>query len=136
MEHIKDAFNTIAPDYDAQREYVIPEMREYYAAAVWAAETDEKDPEILDIGAGTGLLSALILRKFPKARMTLMDIADNMLEIAKQRFAGRENIRYVVSDYSTADMGGPYDLICSALSIHHLTTEDKHRLFHGKYSLR
>jgi tRNA (cmo5U34)-methyltransferase len=129
MEHIRDAFNTIAQDYDALREHVIPEMREYYAAAVWAAETAEKEPEILDIGAGTGLLSALILQKFPAARMTLMDIAENMLEIAKQRFAGSGNIRYVVSDYSTGDLAGPYDLVCSALSIHHLATEDKRLLF-------
>ncbi len=129
MEHIRDAFNTIAQDYDAQREYVIPEMREYYGAAVWAAETAEKNPEILDIGAGTGLLSALMLRKFPGARMTLMDIAENMLGVAKQRFAGQEDVRYVVSDYSRSELGGPFDLICSALSIHHLVTEDKRRLF-------
>jgi tRNA (cmo5U34)-methyltransferase len=133
MEHIRDVFNTIAQDYDAQREYVIPEMREYYAAAVWAAESGEKNPEILDIGAGTGLLSALILQKFPGARMTLMDLAEKMLEVARQRFAGRENVRYRVGDYSAADLGGPYDLVCSALSIHHLATEDKRLLF-GKIS--
>jgi tRNA (cmo5U34)-methyltransferase len=130
MEHIRNAFNAFADEYDAQREHVIPQMREYYGAAVWAAESAEKHPSILDIGAGTGLLSALMLQKFPGATLTLLDIAENMLDVAKKRFADRENIRYVVSDYSVSDFGGPYDIICSALSIHHLAPEDKRRLFH------
>jgi tRNA (cmo5U34)-methyltransferase len=129
MEHIRKAFNSFAHEYDAQREHVIPELRQFYGAAAWAAEAKEHRPEILDIGAGTGLLSALMIQKFPDADLTLLDISENMLEVARQRFSGRENIRYVVTDYSRAELGGPYDLICSALSIHHLATEDKHRLF-------
>jgi tRNA (cmo5U34)-methyltransferase len=35
-----------------------------------------------------------------------------------------------VSDYSKADLGGPYDITCSALSIHHLGAEEKRQLFH------
>ena len=36
---------------------------------------------------------------------------------------------YVVCDYSQSELGGPYDIVCSALSIHHLSPEDKRRLF-------
>jgi tRNA (cmo5U34)-methyltransferase len=129
MEHIRQAFNAFAQDYDTQREYIIPEMRQFYGTAVWAAESEEPAPEILDIGAGTGLLSAYMLEKFPRAHLTLVDIAENMLEMARQRFAGRENMLYVVSDYSTGELGGPYDIVCSALSIHHLAPEEKQFLF-------
>ena len=134
MEHIKNAFDNIAAEYDAQRKYVIPEMDEYYGAAVWAAESPVKNPAILDIGAGTGLLSALMLEKFPGATFTLLDISDNMLNVARERFAGRDNIRYVVSDYSRTDLEGPFDIVCSALSIHHLTTADKRKLFEKIFS--
>jgi tRNA (cmo5U34)-methyltransferase len=129
MEHIRKAFNTFAQDYDSQREYIIPEMRQYYGAAVWAMETGVPGPEILDVGAGTGLLSAFLLEKFPDARLTLMDISENMLEEAKKRFATRPDTEYIVCDYSRSKLGGPYDLVCSALSIHHLSPEDKRRLF-------
>jgi tRNA (cmo5U34)-methyltransferase len=129
MEHIKKAFNAVATEYDSQREHIIPEMRFFYGAAIWAAESRTIEPEILDIGAGTGLLSALMLRKFPDAHMTLLDISENMLEVARQRFSGQENIRYIVSDYSRSELTGRYDIICSALSIHHLAPEDKRRLF-------
>jgi tRNA (cmo5U34)-methyltransferase len=134
MEHIRQAFNKFAQDYDSQREYVIPEMRQYYGAAVWAMETAEQQPAILDVGAGTGLLSALLLEKFPDARLTLMDISEKMLDMARQRFATRPETKYVVCDYSCSDLGGPYDVICSALSIHHLEPDDKRRLFVGIFA--
>jgi len=86
MEHIKKAFDAIATEYDAQRVYVIPEMQKFYDVAVWSADNLTKNPDILDIGAGTGLLSALILQKFPSANLTLMDIFENMLKVARQRF--------------------------------------------------
>jgi tRNA (cmo5U34)-methyltransferase len=129
MEHIRYAFNKFAQDYDSQREYIIPEMRQYYGAAVWAMETKAKKPAILDVGAGTGLLSAFLLGKFPDARLTLMDISENMLDEARKRFAMRPETKYVVCDYSQSELGGPYEIVCSALSIHHLSTGDKRQLF-------
>ena len=134
MDYIRKAFDAVATEYDAQRRHVIPQIDEYYGAAVWAAESKKKDPAILDIGAGTGLFAALMLKKFPSAELTLLDISENMLAVARERFSGRKNIRFIVSDYSRSDLGGIYDIICSALSIHHLTTEDKHQLFHRIYA--
>jgi tRNA (cmo5U34)-methyltransferase len=58
-----------------------------------------------------------------------MDISENMLDEAKKRFATRPDTEYVICDYSRSELGGPYDLVCSALSIHHLSPEDKRRLF-------
>jgi tRNA (cmo5U34)-methyltransferase len=129
MEQIKKAFDAIATEYDSLREFVIPDLQQFYTTAVWAAESSAPEPAILDIGAGTGLLSALILQKFPGAQMTLLDISENMLDIARRRFAGRKDITYIVSDYRQGIPVGPYDLVCSALSIHHLTLEDKRYLF-------
>jgi tRNA (cmo5U34)-methyltransferase len=134
MEHIRDAFDPIAQEYDAQRVHIIPDLQNYYGAAVWAAKAENNTPSILDIGAGTGLMSAMILQKFPGATLTLLDISENMLAVARKRFSQRENIRYLVSDYSRSPLGGPYDLVISALSIHHLTSEDKRKLFHNIFT--
>jgi tRNA (cmo5U34)-methyltransferase len=129
MEQIKKAFDETASRYDAQRRWIIPEMDDYYSAAVWAAECITSRPAILDIGAGTGLLSALIIRKYPDASLTLVDLSDPMLSIARERFAGRKDIRYITGDYSSVDFAGRYDLICSALSLHHLEQDAKRRLY-------
>ena len=133
MEQIKRAFDATASRYDAQRKWIIPEIDDYYSAAVWAAECKNPRPTILDIGAGTGLLSALMTRKFPDAHLTLVDLSESMLSMARERFAGCKNVRYITGDYSSVDFAGRYDLICSALSIHHLEHEDK-RLLYKKIS--
>jgi len=129
MEHIKRAFDATASRYDAQRKWIIPEMEDYYSAAVWAAECKNPRPAILDIGAGTGLLSALMIQKFPDAHLTLVDLSESMLSMARERFANRKDVRYITGNYSTVDFAGQYDLICSALSIHHLEHADKQRLY-------
>ena len=133
MNHIKKAFDAVATEYDAQREHVIPDMRNYYGAAVWAATCPSPAPAILDMGAGTGLLSALLLERYPAADITLLDLSEKMLAVAQARFSGKRNVRFRTGDYAQADLGGPYDLVCSALSIHHLEPGDKRRLFERVY---
>lgn len=134
MEHVRSAFDRVAREYDAQREHVIPCLRELYGTAIWAMELNVESPRVLDLGAGTGLLSALVLERYPAARMTLMDISEGMLEIARKRFEGKSNVSFRVGDYSASELGGPWELVCSALSIHHLHAEEKRRLFERIHS--
>jgi tRNA (cmo5U34)-methyltransferase len=129
MESVKEAFDAIASEYDAQRKWIIPQFEDFYQNAVRAADCPGLEPAILDIGAGTGLLSALLLQKFPRAALTLMDISDNMLQVARDRFSGREGISYRAGDYRNEELDGPYDIICSALSIHHLEHDEKRSLY-------
>jgi tRNA (cmo5U34)-methyltransferase len=129
MEQIRKAFDSIASQYDTQRQWVIPEFGEFYGAAVWAADSGNARPEILDLGAGTGLLAALLIARYPTSPVTLMDFSEQMLAVAKKRFAGNEQIQYLSGDYGSADIGGQYDLICSALSIHHFDGPGKRRVY-------
>jgi tRNA (cmo5U34)-methyltransferase len=129
MDEIRRAFDAGAAQYDAQRRMVIPDFEGFYGAAVWAAAWAGRSPVILDIGAGTGLLSARILDRYPKASLTLLDISESMLDIARRRFQGRSKIHFLVADYSRESLGGQYDIIVSALSIHHLTREEKKGLY-------
>lgn len=129
MNGVKEAFDTIASQYDRQRKLVIPEFDAFYSAAVWAATWEGDTPAILDMGAGTGLLSEMLLKRYPAATLTLMDISSPMLDVAQHRFQGKERIRYLLRDYSKEDIGNGYDIICSALSIHHLEHPDKQALY-------
>jgi tRNA (cmo5U34)-methyltransferase len=134
MEDVKRAFDSFALEYDAQRDHVIPEFRQFYGAAVWSAESPGDSPRILDIGAGTGMLSGLLLQKFPAATILLLDFSERMLDVARQRFAGQPGVEYRVGDYRSEDLGGPYEIIVSALSIHHLGPGEKPRLFERVYA--
>ena len=84
---------------------------------------------MLDLGAGTGLLAGLVARRFPSAHVTLIDISEEMLARARERFAGRQDVVIVATDYSAAEFTGQFDVIASALSIHHLEDDEKRSLF-------
>ena len=128
---VKQTFDGVAASYDAHRRQLIPCFDGFYDAAVeLAATAPGPAPRILDLGSGTGLLAALILRRLPDARFTLLDISEAMLAQARTRFAGSPaHVEIRVGDHATADLGGPWDAIVSALSIHHLTDADKRRLY-------
>ncbi|QSZ66141.1 class I SAM-dependent methyltransferase [Methanofollis aquaemaris] len=129
MDEVKAAFDAGASEYDTHRKWIIPEFETFYGAAVWAAAWQGEAPSILDVGAGTGLLSALLLQRYPAASVTLIDNSERMLEVARQRFAGREGVHYLVGDYRQERLSHRYDLIASALSIHHLKREEKYALY-------
>lgn len=131
---IKLKFNENASQYDGQRKKLIPCFDDFYSIAISLAETNTDNPEILDIGAGTGLLSFLILEKFPDANVTLIDLSEKMLDAAKERFNGNPNFTYIIDDYTKYKFDKMYDVVMSSLSIHHLTGDEKRQLFHNIYS--
>jgi tRNA (cmo5U34)-methyltransferase len=129
MEEVKKAFDEGASRYDAQRRLIIPDFDGFYGAAIWAVAWPGSTPSVLDIGAGTGLLSQRILERYPESTLTLLDISENMLDMARHRFMARSNIRFLVMDYSREDFLEKYDIVISALSIHHLSASDKKDLY-------
>ncbi|MFE5317544.1 class I SAM-dependent methyltransferase [Paenibacillus sp. NPDC056579] len=134
-EKVIRQFNEVAHKYDEQRRLLIPCFDDFYGTAVRWAQTDKPSPRILDLGAGTGLLAEGMRTKYPACKLTLIDLGDKMLDIAKQRFAAVEEIEYIVADYTEYPFEHKFDLIVSSLSIHHLTHEAKQTLFHRIYGL-
>lgn len=129
MDRIHEAFDAGASRYDRQRALVIPDFEGFYEAAVWATGWDGDRPRILDIGAGTGLLGERLLERYPRATLTLMDMSRGMLDVARERFREDPRVRVMVGDYRSDPLGGTYDVIGSALSIHHLEKTEKRELY-------
>jgi tRNA (cmo5U34)-methyltransferase len=116
--------------YDALRRQLIPSFDLLYAGAAEAvAASVASDAGILDLGAGTGLLSATLRRRLPQARLTLVDHSDDMLDQARARFAGDDLVTTRIADLTETLKGGPFGAVVSALAIHHLPHEEKQRLF-------
>ncbi len=133
MTGIEKRFDFVANEYDAQRRRLIPCFDDLYSLPLDYLQLQTDTPEVLDIGAGTGLFSAFVLEKYPHAQLTLIDLAEKMLEVAKKRFAGRI-ASYINADYTMYDFPQKFDVIISALSIHHLTAQDKEALYHKCYT--
>ena len=132
---VKKKFDDNAGQYDNQREKLIPCFSDFYKIAVSVAGTNKMKPEVLDIGAGTGLLSSFMLEKIPNANLTLIDISEKMIEIAKDRFKNNSALTYIVDDYSKYPFDKTYDIVVSSLSIHHLTDDQKQQLYAKIYSI-
>lgn len=126
---VKELFDAGALKYDATRRKVIYCFDDFYGTLLELVPFAPEDRfSFLDLGAGTGLVSALILERFPNAEAHLLDISEKMLEKARERFAGRTNVRFTVADYDREELPGPYPLVVSAMSIHHLSDAGKQRL--------
>src|SRR5207302_5456610 len=90
----------------------------------------DTEVDVLDVGAGYGVVSEEVLRTFPAARITLQDYSEPMLDRARQRLAGRsEQVRYVLCNLVDPSwpkqVGGPFDLAVSAIVIHNLRDPEK-----------
>jgi tRNA (cmo5U34)-methyltransferase len=83
---------------------------------------------VLDLGTGTGVTLAAVLALHPDARTVGIDESAGMLEVA------RADLAPAVVDLRVADLAdplpaGPFDLVVSALAIHHLDGAGKADLF-------
>ena len=121
------AFSSTAALYDLNRTRLIPGFEGLYR---WAVDlVPANATQILDLGAGTGLLTALVKVRFPDVSFHLIDLSAAMLDKAKKRFAGDPQVTFEVGDYSVCTLQGRYHAVVSALSIHHLNDGAKRTLF-------
>lgn len=115
--------------YDAPRRRLVPCYDAFYGTvAELIGRTAPARPRILDLGAGTGLLGAAVARRVPLGELVLLDQAPAMLAVAQQRLAAWSP-RLVVADLTQSLPAGPFDVVMSALAIHHLADDAKRTLY-------
>jgi tRNA (cmo5U34)-methyltransferase len=124
------AFSAHAAEYTALRRRLVPEFDAFYGAAVGALRPLAQRPirRVLDLGAGTGLLSAFVADVYPDVQLELLDGSPEMLSEATGLLGDRVYGTHV-QDMAAALPPGPYDAVVSALAIHHLEHPDKRTLF-------
>ncbi len=83
--------------------------------------------DVLELGTGTGETAERILRLYPEARLTGVDSSPYMLAAARAKL-GHDPI-LIVARLEDPLLPGPYDLVVSALAVHHLDGDGKRDLF-------
>lgn len=118
-----------AATYNTERRRLIPCFDSFYGSVVeLVSRFCPASPCILDLGAGTGLLSTQILNRLPTARLTLLDLDQTMLEQAIRHLDAWQPD--IVLQPLTAELPtGPFDAVVSALAIHHLSHGEKQALY-------
>ncbi len=102
------------PDYDQLQEVVAEAASEIPAHA------------ILDLGTGTGETLRRVAKRHPTARLIGIDESDRMLDVAR-KVVPAADLR--VARLQDELPEGPFDLVVSALAVHHLDSEEKVELF-------
>ncbi len=81
----------------------------------------EKIDSILEIGCGTGSLTELLIRRFPRALIYAVDIARPMIDLARERIGECGRIRWHVADARQFRPDRDFALIISSSALHWMT---------------
>ncbi|WP_199302750.1 class I SAM-dependent methyltransferase [Oscillatoria sp. FACHB-1406] len=133
MENVKQTFEEMAGEFDAIIRRLIPDYAQMVEALIAALPFDsDRDTSMIDLGCGTGTISHRVLTEFPNTEITCVDIAENMLAIARQKLERFPTTRYQVGNFETYDFDSTYDAALSSLALHHLKTDEDKQQFYQK----
>ncbi|HEU5341058.1 class I SAM-dependent methyltransferase [Edaphobacter sp.] len=127
INRTKEVFDRTASTYDRDRSLLIPGCDTFYRWAIDLIPAGAKT--ILDLGAGSGLLTRLIRNRFPDAHIHLIDFSAPMLALAGDRMGNDPRVTYQRADYVAAPVADDYCAVVSSLSIHHLDDKDKRAVY-------
>lgn len=94
--------------------------------AVMAATADVRASRVLELGTGTGETALRVLERHPGADWVGIDASEPMLDRARERLPDADLRLQRLEDELLA---GPFDLVVSALAVHHLDGAGKRDLF-------
>ncbi|MFZ6052418.1 tRNA1(Val) (adenine(37)-N6)-methyltransferase [Halocola ammonii] len=72
--------------------------------------------KILDVGAGSGLLSLMLAQRFPEAHIDAIEIEPTAAERARENFSNSlwsERLKLIEGDFKDFEPSGKYDLVVS-----------------------
>jgi tRNA (cmo5U34)-methyltransferase len=112
-----DLMHSEVPDYD--------ELQDQVARATQGMTATR----ILELGTGTGETSRRVLRVHPGARVTGIDVSEAMLAVARKALPAERVDGLLVQGIEDPLPEGPFELVISALTVHHLAGPGKADLF-------
>ena len=121
-----------AGEYDRTIRTFIPNYDRMIATIVhWLDGNVPAGGLIVDLGAGTGGLSAEILDAFPNVRVELVDVDPDMLEVAAARCSPHAG-RYELRQARFEDPLPRCPAVVASLALHHVATQEEKQALYGK----
>lgn len=69
---VVNKFNQKAKEYDSERRALIPCFDDFYGIAIDCIDFKGDNPKVLDLGAGTGILSQFLLENIQMQKLSLL----------------------------------------------------------------
>ena len=122
-DRVKNHFEQEANEFDEIIRKLIPDYDQMIDMLVsiipFAAD---RRFSVIDLGCGTGAVSKAVVKKYPNAVLTCVDISEIMLHLAKTNLG--DQTECIQADLNHFEFRQQYDLIVSSLALHHLKTAD------------
>lgn len=133
MNQIKAHFEKEAKEYDEIIVKLIPYYNQMVQALVDTIHFDKDLPiRVIDLGCGTGTIAKTVSEKFPNSKIVCIDIASNMIDIAKHKLSLHKDTNFIVGDFSQMDLNNKFDVVVSSLALHHLENDNDKIKFYTK----
>ncbi|MDD3754461.1 MAG: methyltransferase domain-containing protein [Methanobacterium sp.] len=131
MKQVKSHFEEEAEIFDELIKTLIPYYEDMIESMILALPFHQKEKiNVLDLGCGTGNISLKVKERFPNARITSVDMAKNMIKIAKQKLASYNDIEFIIADVRDLEFVDEFDAVVSSLALHHLHHPEKKPYYH------
>ncbi len=132
---VKRHLDIDAHGYDVQIRRFIPYYDDMLATGVeLLAALAPASGHVLDLGGGTGALSAAVLERLPGVRVTVLDVDRDMLAEARRRLSGHGE-RVAFKEGSFLDPLPSADAVVASLALHHVhdlqAKTELYRVIHG-----
>ena len=133
IEKIKTHFDEEAKEFDEIILKLIPFYEEMVEALILSIPHGKDESiKIIDLGCGTGTISKKVQESFPNAKITCLDMAENMIKMAKIKLGESEKNDYLTEDFYKFEFDKTYDVVLSSLALHHLENDEDKEMFYRK----
>ena len=116
-----DLFQEKAQDWDVND--MVKALSLGIGSAILENVTMDDSMQVMDFGAGTGLITAQVASKVGK--VTAVDVSEAMLERLAAKDELRGKVEIVCQNILEQPIGTEFDLIVSAMAMHHVEDTDK-----------
>lgn len=132
-DKVKSHFEEEAREFDETILKLIPHYKDMIDALTSSIPFEvDAEIKVLDLGCGTGTVTKTLKKKFKNAHVTCLDLAENMIEMAKIKLKNQNDIKYVTGDFYEYNFTDKYHVIVSSLALHHLATDEDKKMFYKK----
>ena len=133
MDNVKEHFEEEAKEFDDTILKLIPRYDDMISCMVSVIPFDKfEEFKLLDLGSGTGNITKAVKERYPNSKISCIDIAENMIQMAKIKLQNYTDIEYYTGDFSEFDFEEKYDVIVSSLALHHIKTDKDKKKFYSK----
>ena len=128
LEKMNEFFSKRLDGYEEHQLNAIDGAREFYPFTASLLPV-QNGAAVLDLGCGTGLELEYYFKFNPTAKITGIDLSEDMLAALKQKFSGKAITAIHGSYFDIPFEKNRYDAAVSVESLHHFTKEEKTSLY-------